>query len=644
LYGAFPVKRCFSVYCQFFVRRCVQGLEEAETAHQQALVRRDSASPKAFWQAVRSTFVRQFNDTAKGEAEAKVLDEASKSLGLPTLEQAGGELCAALKEAETQAGRARMIGRGLLQAVGAKWWWLGAAVLLVLVPVGVTALIKLLGEALSLAWFKEIGSATIGLSSTLAVVASYLGWATRRVSGALDKLESFRDQLDSAIRDAQPPADFAEAERQVAVSQAAVAQAEQQYAKAEQREREARQELEGGTARGRLNRFIRDKVVAGDYAKHLGIVATIRRDFDQLARIMDDANNERERAEGQRLEKEHRQRVKAFIRQHRKYLERKEIRELLRKTAEVKLRLFRRMILYIDDLDRCPPTKVVEVLQAIHLLLYFNLFVVVVAVDARWVSRALIDRYRGLLDDEAKPSRRRSAAATSAYDYLEKIFQIPYWVRPMEGAASEVFVGSLVGAGVVVEAPLPSSADLPQPESDQPPRVDLPPDTPPGAEILPRRPPTAAAQARGDAAPVDPRPETLTLSRSETELMRRLAPYLGQSPRRAKRFVNVYRLVKAGLPQSRIDALVGRGGASPGYRALLTQLAIVTGAPRTASLYFAAFTGRRRPRRNTRGVRCAVGAGSDSRRLGQLGCHPGRPGDAAGVQRGAARGRRHGDG
>src|SRR5690348_12877670 len=24
LYGAFPVKWCFSVYCQFFVRRCVQ--------------------------------------------------------------------------------------------------------------------------------------------------------------------------------------------------------------------------------------------------------------------------------------------------------------------------------------------------------------------------------------------------------------------------------------------------------------------------------------------------------------------------------------------------------------------------------------------------------------------------------------------
>jgi hypothetical protein len=72
--------------------------------------------------------------------------------------------------------------------------------------------------------------------------------------------------------------------------------------------------------------------------------------------------------------------------------------------------------------------------------------------------------------------------------------------------------------------------------------------------------------------------------------MRRLAPYLGQSPRRAKRFVNVYRLVKTALPRSKSETLVGPEGGSFGYRALLTQLAIVTGAPRTAALYFSALS------------------------------------------------------
>ena len=41
-----------------------------------------------------------------------------------------------------------------------------------------------------------------------------------------------------------------------------------------------------------------------------------------------------------------------------------------------------RIVLFIDDLDRCPPDKVVEVLQAVHLLLAFELFVV----ESGWIA------------------------------------------------------------------------------------------------------------------------------------------------------------------------------------------------------------------------------------------------------------------
>jgi hypothetical protein len=34
-----------------------------------------------------------------------------------------------------------------------------------------------------------------------------------------------------------------------------------------------------------------------------------------------------------------------------------------------------RIVLYVDDLDRCPPPRVVEVLEAVHLLLAGRLFV-----------------------------------------------------------------------------------------------------------------------------------------------------------------------------------------------------------------------------------------------------------------------------
>ena len=68
-----------------------------------------------------------------------------------------------------------------------------------------------------------------------------------------------------------------------------------------------------------------------------------------------------------------------------------------------------RIILYIDDLDRCPPEKVVDVLRAIHLLLAFRLFVVVVAVDARWMKRSLKDRFSLMLGAPGTVQQRPTA-------------------------------------------------------------------------------------------------------------------------------------------------------------------------------------------------------------------------------------------
>ena len=53
-----------------------------------------------------------------------------------------------------------------------------------------------------------------------------------------------------------------------------------------------------------------------------------------------------------------------------------------------------RIVLYIDDLDRCPPDRVVEMLEAVNLILTLDVFIVVVAVDARWMIRSLECQYR----------------------------------------------------------------------------------------------------------------------------------------------------------------------------------------------------------------------------------------------------------
>jgi len=163
-----------------------------------------------------------------------------------------------------------------------------------------------------------------------------------------------------------------------------------------------------------------------------------------------------------------------------------------------------RVILYIDDLDRCKPADVVRVLQLVHMLLAFELFVVVVAVDARWVEEALIDSYKWLANvDEPAPSR--TSSHVTPQDYLEKIFQISFWLEPMTSARAASYLGSLVRA-----------------QTDG--KVDI--------------------------------------SSIELDYMRALAAYVGPSPRRVKRLVNAYRLIKARLSNTQLDTFVDRATKS----------------------------------------------------------------------------------
>jgi len=94
-----------------------------------------------------------------------------------------------------------------------------------------------------------------------------------------------------------------------------------------------------------------------------------------------------------------------------------------------------RVVVYIDDLDRCPPDRVVQVLEAVQLLVKTPLFIAVLAVDERYITRALEKFYEGVLSRRGRPS---------GTDYLEKIIQLPYRVRPIMANTLESYLRSQV--------------------------------------------------------------------------------------------------------------------------------------------------------------------------------------------------------
>ena len=224
------------------------------------------------------------------------------------------------------------------------------------------------------------------------------------------------------------------------------------------------------------------------------------------------------------------------------------------------LRAVDRVILYIDDLDRCQPEDVVRVLQLVHMLLAFELFVVVVAVDARWVEQALRQSYPWLSrgkgaapSGEPRPESSGPARVVESFgsvtpeDYLEKIFQIAFWLEPMTAGRAASYLTSLVRPPTVAGAP-----------------------------------PTPPAGSTSAATKVD-------ISSVELDYMRALAAYVGSSPRRVKRLVNAYRLIKARLSDAQLGAFVTDGGAAGGklrsgpYQIVIGLLVIGTGTQSASS-------------------------------------------------------------
>src|SRR5262249_59712508 len=97
-----------------------------------------------------------------------------------------------------------------------------------------------------------------------------------------------------------------------------------------------------------------------------------------------------------------------------------------------------RMVVVIDDLDRCEPEKAVEMLQAINLLLNFESFIVVMGIDARIVTRAIEKHYRDLL----------GPAGASGYEYLDKIVKIPFRIPESEPTTNKDLLPRLAIADV----------------------------------------------------------------------------------------------------------------------------------------------------------------------------------------------------
>lgn len=310
----------------------------------------------------------------------------------------------------------------------------------------------------------------------------------------------------------------------------------------------------------RMREFVRSRAASPDYRSRLGLVSQLRHDFEQLTELLPapDAAGAQE--------------VVAAA------------AAVARELPEVE-----RIVLYIDDLDRCPQPKVVEVLQAVHLLLAFKLFVVVVGVDNKWLERSLEKHYADLLDEPD--------------DYLEKIFQISFALRGMTPTQFGALIDTLaaprhsspaVGHRESEEDVKEESAASPDPGSLDADHLVTVGERPEGGapdDSQDDSPDAAAADPAIDGEPaidvdpepVLPKPEALSITTEERALLGELSGIVS-TPRSVKRLMNIYRMLRVSIPDDEYAGFQPAQGDE--YQALVVLVGLLVGRPDIATTLF----------------------------------------------------------
>ncbi|HVS69825.1 MAG TPA: P-loop NTPase fold protein [Phycisphaerae bacterium] len=106
---------------------------------------------------------------------------------------------------------------------------------------------------------------------------------------------------------------------------------------------------------------------------------------------------------------------------------RKDFAELLKETG------IKRLVVIIDDLDRCLPATIIETLEAIKLFLFVPNTAFILGADERLVKYAVRTRFPELPGERSEVGR----------DYLEKLIQYPIRIPPLARPELETYINLL---------------------------------------------------------------------------------------------------------------------------------------------------------------------------------------------------------
>lgn len=153
-------------------------------------------------------------------------------------------------------------------------------------------------------------------------------------------------------------------------------------------------------------------------------------------------------------------------------------RDMVEATKEFVQGDSRRVVVFIDDLDRCLPTSALQVLESMKLFFDLQGFVFVVGLDQNVIERAIEAKYEpansshetvviersrtsdperagngahrpGADDFTPSPVPQARVGPISGADYVKKLFQVPFALPPIDQSQLDEFLDAISGSSVL---------------------------------------------------------------------------------------------------------------------------------------------------------------------------------------------------
>ncbi|MBT1710739.1 TIR domain-containing protein [Fulvivirgaceae bacterium PWU5] len=535
------------------------------------------------------------------------IERIADRLGFPAVIESFSDLRRLATEASSTTGKVRSLVKSILESRDKFWLILAFVFVFFAVPILIDFITTKDAENAFIARFgAKVAQFVAGICTVYGVVRKGLD----KFHAGVSQLESIKNNAQHIFdrQRSQPSAAEEGIQREIIDLQARETAVAQEISSKEKELADLEEKIRILKEERSLNRFLTTRTQSEDYRKHLGIISVIREDFTSLTQKLANAYKDEPGAGYRRVD---------------------------------------RIVLYIDDLDRCPVDKVMEVLQAVHLLLAFKLFVVIVGVDPRWLLHSLGSQFSAFQNAGKNFGGDKATAdwLTTPQHFLEKIFQIQFCLSPMTSEGYTTMMGNLFkntdgrgngdgvkedadsfGAGASDEAgsgdaetkgtSSPSAERVTDRDAERPKEKD------PGVEADTREENTTNSnttdQRNSDQGNADPQDangrragnkdpdsdnarigsthaenkEKYTIDEESMRIHAWEIGFSGQlyefiaSPRAATRFSNAYRLLKAGVPKANLQAFEGQAELPGEFQAPMLLLALMSGATEQALKFF----------------------------------------------------------